>query len=69
MYAYIVGILTAFLTAFYSWRLLFMTFHGNSRVPKEIWNKVKESPKVMTIPLIILAVGSVFSGLFFSDIL
>ena len=67
-YAYIVGIVTALLTAFYSWRLLFMTFHGNSRIPHEIWNSIHESPKVMTIPLFILAAGSIFSGLFFVDI-
>ncbi len=67
VYAYIVGIITACLTAFYSWRLLFMTFHGNSRVPREIWNNVHESSKVMIIPLVILAVGSIFSGLFFAD--
>jgi NADH-quinone oxidoreductase subunit L len=67
LYAYIVGILTALLTAFYSWRLLFMTFHGDSRVSNEILIHVQESPKVMTIPLFILAGGSIFSGLFFAD--
>jgi len=67
LYAYIVGIITALLTAFYSWRLLFMTFHGNSRVPKKIWTQVEESPIVMIIPLIILAIGTIFSGLLLSD--
>ena len=67
LYAYIVGIITALLTAFYSWRLLFMTFHGNSRVSKKIWTQVQESPIVMIIPLIILAIGTIFSGLFLSD--
>ena len=65
LYAYTVGILTAFLTAFYSWRLLFMTFHGNSRVSQEEISNIYESPKVMIIPLVILAIGSIFSGLFF----
>ena len=66
-YAYVIGILTALLTAFYSWRLLFLTFHGKSIATKEIFNHVHESPKVMTFPLLVLAFGSIFSGLFLSD--
>ena len=67
LYAYIVGILTALLTAFYSWRLLFMTFHGTSKLSDKIFNNIKESPKVMTTPLVILSIGSIFSGLFLSN--
>ena len=66
-YAYIVGILTALLTAFYSWRLLFLTFHGKSRSSRDIYDQVKESPKVMTLPLLMLAIGSIFSGIVLSD--
>ena len=66
-FAYIVGILTALLTAFYSWRLLFLTFHGANRSGIETYNKVHESPFVMTIPLFILAIGSIFSGILFAD--
>ncbi len=66
-FAYIVGILTALLTAFYSWRLLFLTFHGENRSEKKIYDHAHESPLVMTIPLFILAIGSIFSGIFFSD--
>ena len=66
-YAYIIGILTALLTAFYSWRLLFLTFHGNNRSAAQVYKNVHESPKVMTIPLIILAFGSIFSGIFLAD--
>ena len=66
-YAYIVGIITALLTAFYSWRLLFLTFHGKTRSSKEIYDHAHESPKVMTLPLLILAVGSIFSGMILSD--
>jgi len=62
-YAYCLGILTAFLTAFYSWRLLFMTFHGKPRASREIMNHVHESPKVMILPLVVLAVGAVFAGM------
>ena len=67
LYAYTVGIITAFLTAFYSWRLLFMTFHGSARASNDIFNKAHESPIVMTAPLAFLAVGSIFSGFFLSD--
>ncbi len=66
-FAYIVGILTALLTAFYSWRLLFLTFHGDNRSDLKTYEHANESPFVMTIPLFILAIGSVFSGIFFAD--
>ena len=66
-YAYIVGILTALLTAFYSWRLLFLTFHGKVRSSIEIYDQAHESPMVMILPLFILAIGSVFSGIILSD--
>ena len=66
-YAYIVGILTALLTAFYSWRLLFLTFHGKTRVHKNDYIQINESPKVMTAPLFILAIGSIFSGIILAD--
>jgi len=66
-FAYIIGILTALLTAFYSWRLLFLTFHGQNRSEKKTFQNVHESPYVMTIPLFILAIGSVFSGIFLSE--
>ena len=64
-YAYIIGILTALLTAFYSWRLLFLTFHGNTSVNNKKFNDLKDSPKVMTIPLFCLGFGSIFFGMFF----
>ena len=66
-FAYIIGILTALLTAFYSWRLLFLTFHGQNRSEIKIFKDAHESPYVMTIPLFILAIGSVFSGIFLSE--
>ena len=66
-FAYIVGILTALLTAFYSWRLLFLTFHGENRSEPKIYQQAHESPYVMIIPLFILAIGSIFSGIFFAD--
>ncbi|RJF87458.1 NADH-quinone oxidoreductase subunit L [Oleomonas cavernae] len=78
-YAYILGTLAAMMTAFYSWRLLFMTFHGEAR-----WghghghgdhghgdhghaHTPHESPLVMTIPLIVLALGAAAAGIIFFD--
>ena len=66
-FAYLVGILTALLTAFYSWRLLFLTFHGENRSKNKTYDHAHESPLVMTAPLFILAIGSIFSGIFFAD--
>ena len=61
-YAFWLGIVAAFMTAFYSWRLLFMTFHGKPRADKHTMEHVHESPQVMLIPLYILAVGAVVAG-------
>ncbi|MBT5047508.1 MAG: NADH-quinone oxidoreductase subunit L [Rhodospirillaceae bacterium] len=61
-YAFWMGIAAAFLTAFYSWRLLLMTFHGEARADERVMAHVHESPKVMLIPLILLAVGAIFAG-------
>lgn len=61
-FAFWMGIAAAFMTAFYSWRLLFMTFHGKSRAPKAVLNHVHESPPIMLKPLLLLALGAVFSG-------
>ena len=64
-YAFILGIGAAFMTAFYSWRLLFMTFNGKPRAPRETMAHIHDSPPVMMIPLYILAVGAVFAGIAF----
>ena len=63
-YAFWMGIAAAVMTAFYSWRLLFMTFHGKPRASDAVMAKVHESPKIMTIPLILLASGAIFAGYF-----
>ncbi|MEX1147615.1 MAG: NADH-quinone oxidoreductase subunit L [Sphingomonadales bacterium] len=65
MYAFVLGVSAAFLTAFYSWRLIFMTFHGKPRAGKDVMDHVHESPKVMTIPLLLLAIGAVLAGFVF----
>jgi NADH-quinone oxidoreductase subunit L len=62
LYAFICTVLAAFLTAFYSWRLLFMTFHGQSRADHHVLEHVHESPWVMLAPLVVLAFGAVFAG-------
>jgi NADH-quinone oxidoreductase subunit L len=62
-YAFWIGILAATLTAFYSWRLLFMTFHGKTRADHHTFDHAHESPMTMLIPLFVLAVGAVFSGM------
>lgn len=59
---WLVGVLVAGMTAFYSFRLIFMTFHGHSRVPKEKAQHVHESPPIMTAPLVVLAILSVVGG-------
>ena len=61
-YGFIVGTLAAFLTAFYSWRLIIMTFHGAPRADRHTMEHVHESTYWMTVPLMLLAVGAVFSG-------
>ncbi len=66
-YAYIMGMAAAILTAFYSWRLLFMTFHGKPRADHHVMEHVHESPMVMLIPLFVLAFGAVFAGIVFYD--
>jgi NADH-quinone oxidoreductase subunit L len=61
-YGYVMGVIAAFLTAFYSFRVLFMTFHGRSRVEPHVLEHVHESPPVMTVPLILLAIGAACTG-------
>ncbi len=61
--AFWLGVVAAMLTAFYSWRLLFMTFHGKPRASKEVMSHVHESPNIMLLPLLVLAAGAVFSGI------
>jgi NADH-quinone oxidoreductase subunit L len=57
-----VGLVTAGLTAFYMWRLMNLTFYGKSRVSAEAASHIHESPAAMTVPLMLLAAGSVFAG-------
>jgi NADH-quinone oxidoreductase subunit L len=61
-YGFWCGLIAAFLTAFYSWRLMIMTFHGKPRADQHRMEHVHESPAVMTVPLILLACGAVVLG-------
>ena len=67
-YAVAVGIFTALLTAIYSWRLIFKTFHGNYENKKLKIETIHESSYVMLLPLTILAFGSIFAGFFFKEL-
>jgi NADH-quinone oxidoreductase subunit L len=60
---FIAGVVTAGLTAFYTFRAYFLTFWGEEKIPPEAGHHAHESPPVMTIPLMVLAVGAVFAGL------
>jgi NADH-quinone oxidoreductase subunit L len=57
-----VGTVTAFMTAFYMWRLMYMTFWGENRSDEETQKHIHESPATMTLPLQVLAVGSILGG-------
>ncbi|MHA1559298.1 MAG: NADH-quinone oxidoreductase subunit L [Alphaproteobacteria bacterium] len=66
-YALVLTIVAAIFTAFYSWRLIFMTFHGKPRAPREVMDRAHESPLVMMIPLYLLAIGALFAGAVFAE--
>lgn len=59
---YMVGTLAALLTAFYSFRVMFLAFHGKFEGEKEVFDHAHESPLVMTVPMLVLAVGAVITG-------
>jgi len=64
-YAFWLLVVAAFMTAFYSWRLMFMTFHGRTRADHDTYEHAHESPWVMMVPLILLATGAVVAGFVF----
>lgn len=66
-YAFVIGLTTAFITSVYSWRLIFKTFHGKYNNAMS-FDKVHESGLVMIIPLVVLAIGAIFSGYVFHEI-
>ncbi|MFD2183059.1 NADH-quinone oxidoreductase subunit L [Rhodoplanes azumiensis] len=66
MYAFVCTVAAAALTSFYSWRLVFKTFHGAPH-DRHHWEKAHESPLAMLIPLGVLAAGSILAGLPFKQ--
>ena len=66
MFAFVLLVVAAFFTSFYSWRLMFMTFFGAARCSNETLSHVHESPPVMLIPLVILSFGALFAGAVFA---
>ncbi|SDI84234.1 NADH-quinone oxidoreductase subunit L [Salipiger marinus] len=71
-YAFWMLVIAALFTSFYSWRLIFLTFFGRPRGDKHTHEHAHESPMVMLIPLGVLSLGAVFSGMlwygsFFGD--
>jgi NADH-quinone oxidoreductase subunit L len=64
-YAFMLLAIAAFFTSFYSWRLIFMTFHGKPRASHDVMHHVHESPLVMLVPLFVLAAGALLAGVLF----
>ncbi|MCE9500179.1 MAG: NADH-quinone oxidoreductase subunit L, partial [Leptospira sp.] len=58
-----IGLAGAFCTAFYMFRLVFLTFYGNERIDHHVKEHLHESPWTITLPLVLLAVGAAFAGL------
>lgn len=63
MYAFWMLVIAACMTSFYSWRLIFLTFHGETRADQHTYDHAHESPNVMMIPLYVLATGAVLAGM------
>ncbi len=66
-FAFVLLVIAALFTSFYSWRLMFMTFHGRPRATKEVMSHVHESPASMLVPLYVLAAGALLAGFAFKD--
>jgi len=66
-FAFTLLVIAAVFTSFYSWRLIFMTFHGKPRASADVMHHVHESPPVMLVPLFVLAVGALLAGVVFHD--
>ena len=64
-YAFWMLVVAAFMTSFYSWRLMFLTFYGEPRGDKHTHEHAHESPGTMLTPLAVLSVGAIFSGMVF----
>ena len=67
-YAFILTLLSAILTSFYSWRLMFLAFEGKPREPRDMIEHAHEPPWTMGLPLILLALGSLLAGGLFAHL-
>ena len=65
-YAFWLLVIAAFMTSFYSWRLMFLTFYGKTRAEPDTYKHAHESPPVMLIPLFVLAAGAILAGIVFA---
>ncbi len=65
-YGFVLTVVAALMTSFYSWRLIFLTFHGRPNASPEVMRHVHESPYVMLVPLFVLAAGALLAGLIFT---
>ncbi len=68
-FAYWTVLSGVFMTAFYTFRMFFLTFHNSDRVPEETRHHLHESPKVITVPLMVLSVGAVLAGWWGAEVL
>ncbi|MCG8505008.1 MAG: NADH-quinone oxidoreductase subunit L [Sphingomonadales bacterium] len=66
-FAFIMGVSAALMTSFYSWRLMFMTFHGTPRAGEEVMRHLHPVPAVMLAPLSVLALGALLAGVIFYE--
>ena len=66
-FAYALGSMAAFFTAFYSVRLLILTFFGSTNAYKQVINKAHDAPSLIAVPLFVLSILSIFVGYFFRD--
>jgi len=66
MFTFTLGVIAAAMTSFYSWRLMFLTFHGQYRGDHHVLEHAHEAPASMMVPLIVLAVGALLSGALFA---
>lgn len=66
-FAYFAVTAGVFITSFYSFRLLFMTFYGKTRMDKHTRDHLKESPWVVWLPLVLLAIPSIVAGVFYIE--
>ena len=67
-YAFMLTLVSAILTSFYSWRLMFLAFEGKPREPRDVLEHAHEPPWTMGLPLILLALGSLLAGGLFAHL-